>query len=382
MAALAEKVVQAERNALGENTPLWAQHSGPYDYNFERLGIHSRNFWMYTVVVLLFFGKAVQPFVNDAVHVTQAALIDDPELMMSTMTLGGLVSAQDFTTGISKIFVAMSIKEVGPRRAWLVVFVGGALNMLVIATTRYTATIFVCTVLQAFMYSFIYPATTMTIAGWVDGHALGRAIGCVAVATKVSPIAMSTIYAHLLVSSWRDCFFFASAVFAVALVLFLVFMRSSAQAIGFRDPTPPGARNDKKPRAPPLAHEPSSLRALSIVFSMRRTWALLLGFCLLVLLKSSAKFATIYAKTRLGLNPSDATSLFTTYAIASACSGLFGGIAYDIVPGGKVGIGVLMTCLNILNCIGFAYAFLLEQVGTPHTHISHPALTMLSPHRL
>lgn len=105
------------------------------------------------------------------------------------------------------------------------------------------------------------------------------------------------------------------------------------------------------------------MRAMATVFSMRRTWALLLAFCLLVLLKSSAKFASIYAKVKLGLSPADATGLFTTYAVASACSGLFGGIAYDVVPGGKVGIGLLMTALNLLNLSGFVYAFIIESRG-------------------
>lgn len=361
MASLAERVALAERIALGESTPLMMQ--APKTYNLERLGIQSREVWSFIIVALLFVGKAVQPFVNDAVHVTQAALIEDPDLGISTTLLGGLVSAQDFTGGISKAVVAVSIQHVGPRNAWLAVLFSGTLNMLVISSTKFTGTIFVCTVLQSFAYAFLYPSTTMCIAGWVDGQALGRAIGVVAVATKMSPIIMSTLYAQLLKESWRLCFLFASGVFAVMFVIFLIFMRSSAESCGFRAPTPPGMRLDQKARAPPLANEPSSMRAMATVMSMRRTWALMLAFCLLVLLKSSAKFASIYAKTKLGLNPSDATSLFTIYAVASACSGLFGGFLYDIVPGGKFGIGVLMTSLNLLNLAGFIYGLFLERRG-------------------
>lgn len=35
---------------------------------------------------------------------------------------------------------------------------------------------------------------------------------------------------------------------------------------------------------------------------------------------------------------------------------------YDAVPEGKVGIGVLMTSLNLLNLSGFIYALVLEQM--------------------
>lgn len=74
-------------------------------------------------------------------------------------------------------------------------------------------------------------------------------------------------------------------------------------------------------RPPPLGNEPSSLRALYIISCMRRTWALLLGFTCLVLLKGSAKFASLYAKQKLGVTASQGTTLFTTYAVASVVSG-------------------------------------------------------------
>ena len=74
MSTLAEKVAQAERLAYQENTPLVYQEA--YSYNFERLGIHNRVVWTYMVVALLFIGKGCMPFVNDAVHVVQAALIE------------------------------------------------------------------------------------------------------------------------------------------------------------------------------------------------------------------------------------------------------------------------------------------------------------------
>jgi len=57
---------------------------------------------------------------------------------------------------------------------------------------------------------------------------------------------------------------------------------------------------------------------------------------------------------------SQSSDLNTTYNIAAACAGLIGGVLYDLVPGGKAGIGVFMACLNLLNLGGFAIALVLE----------------------
>mmetsp|Transcript_1383 Transcript_1383/g.3912 ORF Transcript_1383/g.3912 Transcript_1383/m.3912 type:complete len:605 (-) Transcript_1383:192-2006(-) len=311
----------------------------------------------------------------DAAHVTQAALIEDANLGITATALGGLVAVQDFTSGIAKFSVAVVLRNLGPRNAWLIALLLGAVNMLAIAAVNSSAStgvIFSGTVLQSIVHAWLYPATTMTIAGWIDGHLLGRSIGCVAVATKVTPIFMSLLYGQLLKDSWRTCYYFASALFAGMFLVFVVLMRSSALAIGFRTPTPPGSKKKRARKdgeridtrtVPPLANEPSSCRVIYIVFCMRRTWALLLGFSLLVLLKSSAKFASVYAKTKLGVSASEGTTLFTTYAIASAFSGTFGGVLYDVIPGGKIGVGVLMTALNLLNLGGFVYALVLELNG-------------------
>jgi len=342
-------------------------------YTLERFWIDSREAWTLIIVVLLFVGKGMQPFVMDIVHVTQAALIEDPVLGITATALGGLVAVQDFSSGISKLSVAVVLRNLGPRNAWLIALFTGAINMAIVAAVTSqasTGVIFTGTVLQSIVHAWLYPATTMTICGWVDGHWLGRAIGTVAVATKVTPIFMSLIYGAMLDSaSWRSCYQFAAIGFAIAFVVFFLFMRSSAASIGFRTPTPPGAKKKRKDgtdaghsSAPPLANEPSSCRVIYIVMCMRRTWALLLAFSLLVLLKSSAKFASIYAKERLGVSAGEGTTLFTTYAVASVCSGLFGGVAYDILPG-KVGIGVLMTSLNVLNLCGFIYALIIEHMG-------------------
>ena len=98
---------------------------------------------------------------------------------------------------------------------------------------------------------------------------------------------------------------------------------------------------------------------------MRRTYALLAAFCFLVLLKSSAKFASIFAASKLGVSPAEGAGLFTTYALAAMCSGLFGGVLYDCVPGGKMGIGILMTFLNLLNCGGFVGCSAALALGAP-----------------
>ena len=85
--------------------------------------------------------------------------------------------------------------------------------MSTIAYAQSFAALLACTVLQALVYAWIFPATTMAIAGWVDGHLLGRAIGVVAVATKLSPSLMSETYRHIVDGSWSDCYLVAAGVF-------------------------------------------------------------------------------------------------------------------------------------------------------------------------
>jgi len=342
-----------------ESTPLVLRRSR--NYSCERLCMHSREVWSVIVVVLLFCGKACMPFANEAAHITQAALIDDPDLNLDTMKLAWLFATQSIIGGVSKIAVAFTLRCIGPRNVWLGVLSVGALNLFVIASTKYVGVLFALTMLHSLIYAWIYPATTMAIAGWIDGAYLGRAIGFVATAAKLSPIGMSELYQHLLEKSWRLCYVFAASLFAGAFVVFAVFMRSSAEACGFRSPTPPGARDDAaKPRAPALANEESSIKAISIVLCMRRTWALLGAFVTLVLIKSSVKFATIYAKTRLGVSASEGASLFVWNACAAALAGILGGFLYDIVPGGKMGVGLMMTTLNILNIAGLMFALTIE----------------------
>ena len=67
----------------------------------------------------------------------------------------------------------------------------------------------------------------------------------------------------------------------------------------------------------------------------------LAAFSLLCLLKQGSSFASVYARGRLGVSSSEASNLYTTYNLASACAGLLGGVLYDVVPHGKAGLGVL-----------------------------------------
>jgi len=151
-------------------------------------------------------------------------------------------------------------------------------------------------------------------------------------------------------------------------VFIFIFFRTSSVSLGFREPTPPGKApdaSDKKSMLTktrlthPLANE-SSWSVVVIFFRMRRTWALLTAFSTMCLLRQGSSFASIYAKEKLGVPGSVASSLFTTYNIASGCAGFFGGFVYDVVPGGKFGIGCFMTALNVLSLLGFLFALSLE----------------------
>ena len=75
-------------------------------------------------------------------------------------------------------------------------------------------------------------------------------------------------------------------------------------------------------------------------------------------------------------------SAVTTQNIAAACAGLLGGFVYDVIPGGKIGIGVLMTLLNTLHLCGFIFALVLvrPRYFTPtrehmDQHMRHATLT-------
>jgi len=358
---------------LGEATPLAQRSHLPAEQTgqsrWDRLGVQSRSVWSGVIVVLLFVGKGVQPFGNDVTHMVQTALVDDPRLGADSAMLGGLFSAIDVTGGLSKLLVAATLRSLGPRNAWLIVLAGNAVNMALIAKLESLTALFVCGVGQALLYAWIFPATTMAIAGWVDGHLLGRAIGFVAVATKLTPSLIAELYRWRLSESWTQCYAIAACVFAGMLCIFFVLMRSSAEAVGFRPPTPPGARNSagssssKDSWQPPLAREPSSLRAVYYALCMRRTWMLVVAFTFLVLCKNASRFTSLYAKLVLQLSPSEASTVYTANAVASLASGLLGGLIYDLLPGGKMGVGVFMTSLNLLNVAAFAWMTWTEAYG-------------------
>lgn len=347
--------------SASEDTPLVSSTTRPW---FDRLCFNERGTWVAITVSLLFVGKATQPFLNDAVHVTQAALVDDTRLSMSESGLGALVAAQDLTEGFSKLAVGPVLRLIGARSVWLLVLGGGFFNALLIATTVSKGALYAGVVTQALLYAWAMPATTQVIAGWVDGHELGRTIGTISVATKLTPSLMSILYATFLETSWTLCYYFASGLFGLVLLLFALLLRPSALSIGFREPSPPGKAPEADSTARSKLRHPlqdeTQWSVLKIVFCMRRTWALTVAFCFLVLLKAGAKFSSIYAGEKLGVSHSEGAHLFTTYAVASVLSGVLGGVVYDIVPGGKVGIGIFMTALNVLNLCGFLLAWCLE----------------------
>jgi len=333
-----------------------------------RLGLNNRMHWVIVTCVVLFIAKGAMPFVNDAIHATQTGLVDDPALNITESTIGELSAASDLTEGLAKLTVAPALWLLGPRNALLAVLGMGSINVLLPAFTESMLAMYNLAITQYIFAAWAGPATTMTVAGWVDGHQLGKALGIIAVATKATPSIMFTVYGLLMVEgvddSWTSCFKLAGAIFAVVFIVVFLFLRSSAKSIGFREPTPPGApagANTSKLRHP-LA-QASGFEAFIAFISMPRTWALMASFSLLVILKGGSKFASIYAKHRLHATHQQGSTLQTTYAVASIFSGLAGGYVYDVVPGGKKGIGTLMTSLNLLNLCGFIFAFLCEVTG-------------------
>lgn len=333
--------------------------------SISRLGINSRNHWVLLTIAMLFVGKGVTPFVNDAIHATQTSLVDDPALNITESTIGQLSAISDLTEGLAKLTVAPALAFLGPRNAWLIVLGAGTLNVMLPPITKQLWALYNLAVTQYIFSAWAGPATTMVVAGWVDGHQLGKALGFVAVATKVTPSIMFFVYGKLMgdedeLDSWTKCFKLAGLIVSIAFVVYVVFLRSNAKGMGFSEPTPPGsAKGSKSKITHPLAHA-STWEAFKSFICMKRTWALMAGFSLLVILKGGAKFASIYAKHKLHATNEQGSMLQTTYAISATLAGICGGFVYDIVPGGKIGIGCLMSGLNVLNLCGFLFAFISE----------------------
>ena len=334
-----------------------------------RLGIHKRLHWVILMMVALFIGKGVLPFVNDAIHATQTSLTDDPSLGITESTIGKLSAASDLTEGLAKLSVATALFYLGPGASWLIVLGAGTINIMLPAITKQLWALYNLAITQYIFAAWAGPATTMVIAGWVDGHQLGRALGFVSVATKVTPSIMYFTYGKLMhneeeLDSWTKCFRVAGLLFFIVFFLYLIVFRANANSLGFSEPSPPGqARGASTSKLTHPLAKATSWEAFKTFICMPRTWSLMAAFSLLVILKGGAKFASIYAKHKLHATNEQGSYLQTTYAIAATLSGILGGFAYDIVPGGKLGIAAFMSSLNVLNLAGFVFAFISEVSG-------------------
>ena len=173
-----------------ESTPLVDHSAG----HAGRLGVDSRSAWVVIVLCVLFVGKGITPFANDIVHATQTALIDDPALHLTSSSIGSISACQDISEGLSKLATGPVVHAIGTRNTWVASLGAMGALVLVIPVTGATASFYVVNLLQPLFAGMIGPATTQSIAGWVDGHQLGTALGFVGVATKMTPSAMYAIY--------------------------------------------------------------------------------------------------------------------------------------------------------------------------------------------
>jgi len=276
------------------------------------------------------------------------------------------------------------------------------------------------------------PATSMIVAGWVDGHALGTALGLISVASRISPSAVYLVYGALLdgedcthtqsttaltslapgngsllqpnlvgtprgafressydldsykssrlvdigpweqayslrdagdvPGAWRRGFALAAIIYAAVLLVYVLLLRPSAKAMGFRVPTPPGKKKGHE-EGSKLSHpmaRASMCEMLGGFFGELRTWYLLLSFSLLMCLKQGARFATLYAKEKLDARcDQNGDMLLFAYALSSVVSGVLGGKLYDLILT-KRDIGWMITILNLMNLGGFVYILVLE----------------------
>ena len=287
-----------------------------------RCGIDSREAWVVLTVVVLFTGSFIAPFVLDTLHAVSTTMIDDPELGVTAGDLANIGSIELFVSCISLLFAHSILHRAGARGTYLLVLSSLALFSFLIAIIRSETAFAICWCFIGLMFSLSNPTSGFIVAGWVDGHLLGRAFGVISVASKISPSVVYSVYGALLhssaVNAWQSCFLVGGCLILGMFAFAFAFLRNSAVSLGFRHPTPPGHKKGDPHLCKiqhPMAHE-SSVEMLRVFLCSPRSLMLLISMALLVCLKGSTSFVTIYASKTLNATHSDGNGLLLIYSLS------------------------------------------------------------------
>ena len=114
-----------------------------------------------------------------------------------------------------------------------------------------------------------------------------------------------SVYGTLLrstdVNAWQTCFLFGACLTLTMFVISFALVRSSAASLGFRRPTQPSPKQGKA-RGVQMQHPMANLSSremLKAFLGSHRSWLLLISMALLVCLKGSTSFITVYASDTL-----------------------------------------------------------------------------------
>ena len=171
--------------------------------------------------------------------------------------------------------------------------------------------------------------------------------------------------------------------FAATLIIFWLFLRSSAEAVGFRRPHPPekqgsgssGSQQRSSPppgamRPPRAAHRfegESVWVVLRELRCTRRFWCLLIGYVALFSSRTATKFLAVFARNELHTSHSTADLLLLLTSLPTMTMLLCGGAAYDFLPS-KAAVAIFFSLLlggTAISMVALFVLFWTESLSLP-----------------
>ena len=172
--------------------------------------------------------------------------------------------------------------------------------------------------------------------------------------------------------------------FAATLIIFWLFLRSSAEAVGFRRPHPPekqsgGSSSQQRSSPPPGALRSASRRdahrfegesvwvVLRELRCTRRFWCLLIGYVALFSSRTATKFLAVFARNELHTSHSTADLLLLLTSLPTMTMLLCGGAAYDFLPS-KAAVAIFFSLLlggTAVSMVALFVLFWTESLSLP-----------------
>jgi len=168
--------------------------------------------------------------------------------------------------------------------------------------------------------------------------------------------------------------------FSVTLVIFWFFLRSSAEAVGFRRPHPPekqgsGANGNQQRSSGAMRPSKAAHRfegesvwvVLRELRCTRRFWCLLLGYVALFSSRTATKFLAVFARNELHTSHSTADLLLLLTSLPTMTMLLCGGAAYDFLPS-KAAVAIFFSVLlggTAVSMVALFVLFWMESLSLP-----------------